>query len=108
LVIVVEITSWHNTGRRLLINDLINHGLHLTATVFASRDCCDTVWLPRCRLAWDLNTSSRLLLHFLNDTASSPNAQANILVWNLFTKQKVRSHPERGKQCRRKLKLHVP
>jgi hypothetical protein len=74
----------------LLINDLLNHGLHLTATFLASRDCCDTVWLPRCRLAWDLNTSSRLLLHFLNDTASSPNAQTDILVWNLFTKQKIR------------------
>ena len=65
------------------MDNTIDEGLDLIAAVLSSCNSCNTMSLTRSGLGWNLDACSCFLLHFLDNTALSSDAQTNIMVWNL-------------------------
>mmetsp|Transcript_15188 Transcript_15188/g.27109 ORF Transcript_15188/g.27109 Transcript_15188/m.27109 type:complete len:214 (+) Transcript_15188:525-1166(+) len=80
LIIIGESHPRHDTLRRLFGHDGLDHLLYLLGSCGRAADANDTVHGPRGRCGWDLDAAAGLGLHLLDDTATTADDHADVLV----------------------------
>jgi hypothetical protein len=86
MLLLPPLSAPHNSRRRLLYNDSLNHLFCLLAALLRSTHGRDPVHLTGGGLRGYLDPSVRRALQVPNDTTLSPNAEPDILIWNLKSK----------------------